>query len=405
MKAKFISSYSYSISTILAAGITIFLALCMIIFPAEVFDASLQGLQLWFQVVLPSILPFLIIAELMMGLGVVHFLGKLLEPLMRPLFNIPGHGAFVAAMGFTSGFPVGAILTGQLRRQGLCTRIEAERLISFTNNASPLFLLVAVPVGMLGQPSLGAALALIHYGTNFFIGLLMRFYGRHDLEYSSRINKSEFYSAWKNLIEARAKDGRPIGQMLRDAVNSSIQKLLIIGGFIVFFSVLLRILSELGLIKGITQLIISFIPALDPSILHSLCTGFWEITLGAKIATQSLLPLETKIILISTILGWSGLAIHAQVASMITGTDIRFAPFILCRIIHASLSGLILFGVFHFGLLTLSEPVSVNFPMIQQLSFSSQFSFSTLILLTSLFILLLLGIFATSITQIKHSLR
>ncbi|NLC06519.1 MAG: sporulation integral membrane protein YlbJ, partial [Syntrophomonadaceae bacterium] len=94
---------------VLAASVFVFLVLIMIFHPAEILAASTEGLLLWFQIVLPSILPFLIASELMMGLGVVHFLGKLLEPLMRPIFNIPGPGAFVAAMGYTSGFPVGAI--------------------------------------------------------------------------------------------------------------------------------------------------------------------------------------------------------------------------------------------------------------------------------------------------------
>ena len=45
-----------------------------------------------------------------MGMGVVHFIGVLMEPLMRPLFNVPGTGAFVLAMGIASGYPLGAAL-------------------------------------------------------------------------------------------------------------------------------------------------------------------------------------------------------------------------------------------------------------------------------------------------------
>ena len=48
-------------------------------------------------------------------LGVVHMMGVFLEPVMRPLFNVPGTGSFVMAMGLASGFPIGAILTAELR--------------------------------------------------------------------------------------------------------------------------------------------------------------------------------------------------------------------------------------------------------------------------------------------------
>ena len=101
-----------------------------------------------------------------MGLGVVHFMGVLLEPIMRPVFNVPGTGAFVMAMGYTSGAPIGTMLSVELRKKNLCTRMEAERLMSFTNNSSPLFIFGAVAVGMFNNPALGLILAFSHYSAN-----------------------------------------------------------------------------------------------------------------------------------------------------------------------------------------------------------------------------------------------
>ena len=80
----------------------------LIIFPKEAFAASLEGLKLWFEVVMPALLPFLIMAKLLMSLGVVNFIGALLEPIMQPIFRIPGTGAFAVAIGLASGYPIGA---------------------------------------------------------------------------------------------------------------------------------------------------------------------------------------------------------------------------------------------------------------------------------------------------------
>lgn len=44
-------------------------------------------MTLFLNVVFPSLLPFLILSELMLGLGVVHYIGVPFEPLMRPLFT------------------------------------------------------------------------------------------------------------------------------------------------------------------------------------------------------------------------------------------------------------------------------------------------------------------------------
>ncbi|WP_333657401.1 nucleoside recognition domain-containing protein, partial [Tissierella praeacuta] len=57
-------------------------------------NSAIAGINTWFNIILPSLLPFFIISEILIGLGFVDFIGKLLEPLMKPLFNIPGEGAF-----------------------------------------------------------------------------------------------------------------------------------------------------------------------------------------------------------------------------------------------------------------------------------------------------------------------
>ena len=83
--------------------------------PQAALQASIRGLNIWWEVVFPSLLPFFIIAELLISIGVVKFIGVILEPLMRPLFRVPGIGGFVWAMGMASGF-AGAKLSARLRK-------------------------------------------------------------------------------------------------------------------------------------------------------------------------------------------------------------------------------------------------------------------------------------------------
>ena len=145
----------------------------MILHPEATFQGANYGLKTWATILVPSLLPFFIIADILVELGVVSLLGVLLEPLMRPVFKQPGAAGFVMAMGFTSGFPMGAVLTNTLYEKNLCTKEEASRLIAFTNNSSPLFLLVAVPVGMFQNPNLGILLAVSHYGANILLGIIL----------------------------------------------------------------------------------------------------------------------------------------------------------------------------------------------------------------------------------------
>lgn len=322
----------------------IILCISMIIFPKETFEAASMGLTTWWTIVFPSLLPFFIMAELFLGLGIVHFISILLEPIMRPLFNLPGCAAFVVALGYSSGFPIGASLTTSLRNQNLCTRLEGERLICFTNNASPLFIFVAVSVGMLQNPALGILLAIAHYLSNLTLGILLRFYGRQDPEnvhtknhYHHLISKSV-----QAMFEAQKKDGRPLGKLLSDAVRKSIHSLATIGGFIILFAVLIKIFGILGvsvLIQKVIALI--FYPLHFPdSLITALSGGFFEMTLGTKMVGESMAPLSQQIIAASIIMGWSGLCIHAQIVGIISESDLRFIPYFLTRIAHMALAGL-----------------------------------------------------------------
>lgn len=137
---------SYIKTGALAFAATI-LAFSLVLFPKEALEASGRGLDMWWNVVFPSLLPFFIVSELLIGFGVVSFIGVILEPLMRPLFRVPGLGGFVWAMGLASGNPAGAKLAVQMRQQKRITRIEGERLAGFTNSSNPLFIFGAIAVG------------------------------------------------------------------------------------------------------------------------------------------------------------------------------------------------------------------------------------------------------------------
>ena len=122
---------SYKLTHVLITLALLVLCFLMVLFPAETWHASVRGLSIWWDVLFPSLFPFLVLSELLLGFGIVHFLGTLLNPLMRPLFRVPGSGGFVFAVSCASGYPTGAKLTAQLWDQKLVTREEGERLVGF----------------------------------------------------------------------------------------------------------------------------------------------------------------------------------------------------------------------------------------------------------------------------------
>ncbi|MBC7325300.1 MAG: sporulation integral membrane protein YlbJ, partial [Moorella sp. (in: Bacteria)] len=244
-----------------------------------------------------------------------------------------------------SGSPISAVLTAQLRQQGLVTRAEGERLICFTSNASPLFMLGAVAVGMLGDPAAGPVLATAHYGANICLGILLRFYSRRQP--SSPPSRYALLAlprrAWQALLQAQQRDGRPLGQLLGDAVTRSFQTLLTIGGFVILFSVIIQVTTILGLLEPLAKIFLYLCRPLGLSEAMSLplAAGFFEMTMGAKFASEVAAGVAEQMVAISLIMGWAGLSILGQVAAMVSHTDLRLGPFIVARLLHGFLAAIL----------------------------------------------------------------
>ncbi|MBL5768915.1 sporulation integral membrane protein YlbJ [Heyndrickxia sporothermodurans] len=359
----------------LALGATL-IAISMIILPVETFDASKRGLTIWWGTVFPSLFPFFVISELLIGFGVVKFIGVILEPLMRPLFRVPGVGGFAWAMGMASGNPAGAKITARLREEKQISKIEAERLVSFTNYSSPLFIFVAVSVGFFHNKGLGILFAIAHYLGNILVGLIMRFYGyskKEKLEVKN--NKFRVWEAIRALHRTRIEDKRPIGKLLGDAVVSSIHTLLMIGGFIILFSVINRLLFHLQITALLASVIKEFFAILHfPNQLTiPFISGLFEITIGSDLISRvKESTLLQQSILTSFILGFGGFSIQAQVASILAQTDIRFKPFFIARILHGLFAAIITLLIWDpiFGKQYESNEFPISLPVFLQNSHS-----------------------------------
>ncbi|MBB6175906.1 sporulation integral membrane protein YlbJ [Anoxybacillus tengchongensis] len=323
--------------TLLLSSIIICLCIALLRYPQHSFEAAVRGLHMWWDVVFPSLLPFFIVSEILIGFGVVHFLGVLLEPFMRPLFKVPGIGGFVWAMGMASGYPAGAKLTARLRQQQQLSAIEAERLVSFTNSSNPLFIFGAISVGFFHNPNIGIILALSHYLGNICVGFMMRFHGKDENDTIPKQKKSLLLQAFRAMHEARLKHSQAIGKLLGDAVRSSIQTLFMIGGFIILFSVLNKLLYITNITKWLADMIQYALALFHlPSELSvPFIAGLFEITLGSQMTSEvTNATLLQKVMITSFILAFGGFSVQAQVASILAEAHIRFQPFFIARIFH-----------------------------------------------------------------------
>ena len=347
-------------SRYLFTAVILILTAFMLINPRETVAASSFGFQLWYSTVFPALFPFFIAADLLVNLRFARILGLLLEPVMRPIFNLPGCSSLVVVMGFTSGFPVGAILTRNLYEKQMLTADEAERLVSFTNNSSPLFIVGAIGVGMFGNPQVGYLLATAHYFSNLLLGILWGFKAASPAE--SRI--SPIISPQSSGSPIRDSNSEPdsIGKILGNSINTALNNILAVGGFIIIFSVLTRMLSYWGFIDLIAANLVKLFSVFNLTypLAYGLGMGIFEITLGSQTVVAAHSPeLLPSLLVVSTILAFSGLSIIAQVMSIVAGIPVRLSFYLLTRLIQAVLSITITLIVYRFFLANTISTISL----------------------------------------------
>ncbi|MGI6778726.1 MAG: sporulation integral membrane protein YlbJ [Acetivibrionales bacterium] len=344
---------------------TVLFIFCLIIFSRTCVDAASRGLNLWLNVVFPSLFPFFIASELLKGSNLFNAFGVLLEPLMYPLFKVPGSGALAFLMGTTSGYPVGAKITSSLRKEKHLSKIQAERLIAFSNNSGPLFIAGAVATGMFNSPQLGPFLLACHITASITVGIIFRFYGIKKNSYVPSRSKGRLLKKFSMELSAAGNAKSAFGSLLGEAIRNSIMTILTIGGFIILFSVIISILLETGFITT-TAAFLSFLLAplgLSPEVLTSLISGFFEIITGIKmICSASNVDLIQRLISTSTIIGWAGLSVHFQVLSIIRDTDINPAPYIVGKLIHGVIAGVYTF----IGILIAGPDILKSVPAFSQ---------------------------------------
>ncbi|NLF46015.1 MAG: sporulation integral membrane protein YlbJ [Syntrophomonadaceae bacterium] len=321
--------------------IILILALFMIIHPEATVEAAAEGLKLWSKVVLPALLPFFIVAELMFSLGLVYILGMFLEPIMQPLFRLPGCSSLVVAMGFTSGFPVGALLSRKLYDEKLLTAEETERLTSFTNNSSPLFILGAVGIGMFASREIGYLLALSHYAANFLVGILWK--TKAPIRIKRNREKAREQTAARVLLQDKWLN-LDIGSVLSEAIKNSVNNILAIGGFILIFSVITRMLTWWGVMGLLAKIIQNLLFFVDVSwqCAYGTAMGIFEMTIGIQtVAAAPAAGLSAQLAATSLVLAFSGLSVIAQIMGIFAGTPIRLSFYLLSRLMQMVFSCII----------------------------------------------------------------
>ena len=320
-----------SLKRYIVSIISILFIVCLILFSRSNLNAAKDGLELWWNSVVPCLFPFFVANEILCSTGIVNIVGKRIEGPVKKIFNVPGEGAIALIMGIISGYPAGAKIVVDFRQKDICTKEEGERLLAFTNNSGPLFILGTVGVSLLENIKLGYVLLLSHILSSIIVGFIFRNWKRKNGRiYIKKVNKLSTQSSYINNF----------GEILSNSITKSISTVLNIGGFIVIFSVVISIIQSSCLLNFINLLCDKF--NIQNSLVNAIIFGIIELTNGLKII--ALLGSGNYIIcFISFLMGFGGVSVLLQVYSIICKSDLSIKPYFYGKLLQSIISFFITF--------------------------------------------------------------
>ncbi len=285
----------------------------MILFPEKAVFASKHSLLLCYEAILPSLFVFLICSSFLTKIGFANILEKPFSKIMSPLFGISGKGALPMILGYISGYPIGSVCICEMYKAGDLKKREAEKMLGFCNNAGPLFIIGSIGLTLLGNKHIGYILYGFHILSSVIVGILFRFF--------VKTNTADKYDCNTSIFGIR------LSNAVTESISSSISSILTICAYTVLFSVIISMSFD-------------FFPASKESLI---LRGIVEITNGiSKICDTDVFfdGVQSKLPIISFILGFGGFCVHLQVISIVKKAGLKTDLYFVGKIIQASLSSL-----------------------------------------------------------------
>ena len=250
---------------------------------------------------IPALFPFLVLADMLIVNLRYNDLPKCIGYAYQKIFDMPQHTLPVFISGIISGYPAGASLSHDMYENGYISKSCAERLICYTNNPGPMFVVSVIGTAVFGDIKIGIALYIMHIIATLVTGILTR--------------DKNHYIITNNPLSATKRS-------IAEIIETDFMKVIKICGFITIFAIINEIISNI----------------INPSI-GALIACFTEITYGiTKLA--EIYPYHIALPLASFSLGWSGICICLQVKS-VTKYKLNLNKYIKFKLLCGTIEGII----------------------------------------------------------------
>ena len=290
--------------------IVILLAITLfIISPSACMEATSKGLRVWVVNVVPALFPFFILTRIVIMLNQTSI--PALDKFTTKCFRTQNSG-LVYFLSLLSGYPIGAKMISSYYETGAIDKPTATKMFSFCSTSGPMFIIGSIGIGVFHDATVGYILLLGHIVGSFLNGLLYRGKSIPTNKFKQNITKSS------------------LNEIMFDSINS----ILLVGGSIIFSSVVIELLQISSILPMLTNLICKITP-FEYNAIYSFLCGLIEITNGLIMLGNTNVSMSVKIILASTIIAFSGICIMLQSCAFLNKIGINKKTMLLQKLTQA----------------------------------------------------------------------
>ena len=283
----------------------ILVLLFIITHPGTSTKAAFDGLLLWYQQILPALLPLAILSNILVYSNYMQLITKYLYPATRHIMKTSQNGCFAFLGGILFGFPMGSKISADLTGQHSITKEEGELLAICFNQLSPVFFSGYLLTNILNMPQMIPASFLLLYFPPFL-------YARHKMKKNS-------FSSTKNAASIHLDFG-----IIDAGIMNGFEALTKLGGYIILFSIFAAMLHTYN----------SHYP-----LLNLIFTGCVEVTTGISCLRDTNLPQSLTYSLALFFASFGGLCGFAQTCSMTKSCGFSHRRYLLLRLGFAVITG------------------------------------------------------------------
>lgn len=293
--------------------------------PGEALEASREGMKLWLNTLIPTLLPFLILTGFLVHTNKIE---KLLSPLSvfwKTVFGLSPAGAYVFVLGILCGYPMGAKLASDLFTNGKISKREAEYLLTFANQPSPAFLNTYLTHVCLKQIVAAKEIYIILLLADIFCMLFFRFIifrNQTSVQASpgSFVNSQTAAGISGNISKKETSTTSSPGSIIDVSIMNGFETIARLGGYILLFSLIT------ACVKHYWKWSVT---------LRCLLSGLLEITTGLYQISLSAVPFRTQYLVSMALTASGGCCILAQTRS-VTDKRLSILPYISAKVLNGA---------------------------------------------------------------------